>query len=72
MFGSQSEKCDVNGSESMSAKVSGAMDAPSAGTAFGPLKPSIGWDVRSALSRVCRGSAVNTEGSNSLWLPRVL
>ena len=42
MFGSQSEKYDAKGSESMSAKVSGATDTPSVGTVFGPLEPSIG------------------------------
>jgi len=46
VFGSQSEKYDANGSESMSAKVSGAMSAPSVGAVFGPLEPSIGREAR--------------------------
>ena len=45
VFGSQSEKYDANGSESMSAKVSGAIDTPSVGTVFGPFEPSIGAEV---------------------------
>jgi len=41
-FESQSEKYDVNVSESESTKVSGVMDASSVGVVFGPLEPSIG------------------------------
>ena len=40
VFGSQSEKYDANGSESMSAKVSGAVDTPSVGAVFGPFESS--------------------------------
>jgi len=46
-FGSQSEKCDANGSECMSKKVPGAIDAPSVGTVFGSLESSIGREMES-------------------------
>ena len=42
VFASQSEKYGANGSESMSADVSGAMDMPSIGTVLGSLEPSMG------------------------------
>jgi len=48
VFGSQSEKYDANGSDSTSAKVSGAANAPSAGTVFEQPKPSIGREVESS------------------------
>ena len=61
-----SKKYDANGSKSMSAKVSGATDTPSVGTVFGSFEPLVCWEeVASASSCVCRGSTVNTEGSNS-------
>jgi len=42
VVGSQSEKYDANGSESMSADVSGAMDRPFTGAVLGSLEPSAG------------------------------
>ena len=72
VFGSQSEKYDANGSESMSAEVSWATDTSPESVVIRLLEPSMGWEVGSVLSRVCRGSAVKTEGSNSRWLSSVL
>ena len=42
VFGSQSEKYTANGSESMSADVSGAMDTAPADAVLGSLEPSEG------------------------------
>ena len=42
VFGSQSEKYDANGSESMSAEVSGAMDASPVGAGTELLELSMG------------------------------
>ena len=40
VLGSQSEKYDANGSESMSTDVSRATDTPSTGAILGSLEPS--------------------------------
>ena len=48
VFEAQPEKYDVNGSESMSTKVSGAMNALSVGAVFGSLEPSIGRQVENS------------------------
>ena len=42
VFGSQSEKYDASGSESMSVDVSGAMDTSSADAVLGSPEPSAG------------------------------
>jgi len=71
VFGSQSEKYDANGSGSTSAEVYGAVDAQSVSTVFEQLDRSRGRELQT-LSRVCRGSADNTEGLNFRRLPRLL
>jgi len=48
VFVSQSEKHDTKRSDPTSAKVSGATNAPSVGTVFESLEPSVGQEVESS------------------------